>query len=196
MSLFSSTSTSSSSSKPVFCPSQNPNKSIFSFKIPCKIHLSFPPCHSQQAFSPLLLDQTQNAKSNNNLPNVEEKEDSLKKVLAVRRPVKEVSDDEGGGEDGDGGSSSSAIIDASLNELAKKMPIFEPERVDSGSQEKLLTVNLDLALYKAKILTKKFKYQEAQEILEKVYKCMFHCLLYIYKAELMIINDSFVCVFV
>ncbi|KAJ0034122.1 hypothetical protein Pint_24352 [Pistacia integerrima] len=172
MNLFTSTTTaSSSSSKPLFCPSQNPNKSIFPFKIPCKTHISLPPCHSQQASAPLLLDPTPNAKPNNKLLNVEEKEDSVKKVLVVRRPVKEVSDDEdddsGGGEEDDDGSSSSAIIDASLNEFAKKMPIFEPERVDSGSQEKPLTVNLDLALYRAKILTKNFRYQEAQEILEK-----------------------------
>lgn len=86
--------------------------------------------------------------------------------------MKELSDEEvgdvAGSGGGDGGVNSSGIIDATLNEFAKKMPMFEPERMESSSGEKPLTVNLDLALYKAKILTKNFRYQEAEEILEKV----------------------------
>lgn len=94
----------------------------------------------------------------------------------ARRPVVEIS----GSEDSTQGSDnnvddskkkSSAIIDAGLEEFAKKMPIFEPERVEAAgsSQGKPLTVNLDLALYKAKVLARNYRYAEAQEILEKVY---------------------------
>ncbi|KAM4127028.1 hypothetical protein ACJW30_02G059900 [Castanea mollissima] len=61
-------------------------------------------------------------------------------------------------------------IDVGLTKLAKKMPIFEPEeRVLErfGSTEKPLTVNLDLALYRAKVLSRGFRYQEAEEMLQK-----------------------------
>lgn len=62
-------------------------------------------------------------------------------------------------------------IDVGLTKLAKKMPIFEPEQrvVERfGSTEKPLTVNLDLALYRAKVLSRNFRYQEAEEMLQKV----------------------------
>lgn len=80
-------------------------------------------------------------------------------------------------EAGDGGnesdyvedlSSSSLPIDAGLSKFAKKMPIFEPGRVESSSGEKRLMVNLDLALYKAKVLARSFQYEEAENILRKV----------------------------
>lgn len=58
-------------------------------------------------------------------------------------------------------------IDVGLTTFAKKMPIFEPGRVESDSKDKLLTVNLDLALYKAKVLARNFRYQEAEEMLLK-----------------------------
>lgn len=63
-------------------------------------------------------------------------------------------------------SSLSSPIDASLTKFAKKMPIFEPERVASSSEEKPLQVNLDLALYKAKVLARSFRYEEAEKILQ------------------------------
>lgn len=99
------------------------------------------------------------------------KQDTFKKVLVVRRPVKDVSGEEEGDDDDD--SSKSLAIDAGLEEFAKKMPIFEPGRVESsssggGAQEKPLAVNLDLALYKARVLARKFRYDEAEKILEKV----------------------------
>lgn len=59
-------------------------------------------------------------------------------------------------------------IDVGLTTFAKKMPIFEPGRVESDSKDKLLTVNLDLALYKAKVLARNFRYEEAEEMLLKV----------------------------
>lgn len=128
-----------------------------------------PPCYSQQKSS----HNTKTEAVKNADVGIEEKEDSFNKDrLVVRRPVKELSDEEvgdvAGSGGGDGGVNSSGIIDATLNEFAKKMPMFEPERMESSSGEKPLTVNLDLALYKAKILTKNFRYQEAEEILEKV----------------------------
>ena len=72
----------------------------------------------------------------------------------VRRPAMDVSSAD------DDRSNSAAVIDAGLAEFAKKMPMFEPgERA----------VNLDLALYKAKILARKFRFQEAEDILKKVH---------------------------
>jgi hypothetical protein len=59
-------------------------------------------------------------------------------------------------------------IDVELTKFAKKMPMFEPGRVESDSTEKPLTVNLDLALYKAKVLTRNFRYEEAEKILQEV----------------------------
>lgn len=72
--------------------------------------------------------------------------------------------------DGDGGEEAPTALDAGLSELAKKMPIFEPEqKAESGVKEKPLSVNLDLALYRAKILTRNYRYAEAEKLLEKVY---------------------------
>lgn len=79
-------------------------------------------------------------------------------------------DEEDKTEDDDEESKSTAI-DIGLNEFAKKIPIFEPEeRAEylSESQEKPLTVNLDLALYRAKVLTRNYRYAEAEDILQKV----------------------------
>lgn len=79
---------------------------------------------------------------------------------------------DGGGEESDegGGLARSSAIDAGLTEFAKKMPMFEPERVEGspGSQERPLAVNLDLALYRAKFLARSYRYDEAEDILDKV----------------------------
>ncbi|KZV49326.1 psbB mRNA maturation factor Mbb1, chloroplastic [Dorcoceras hygrometricum] len=99
---------------------------------------------------------------------------SLEELLVVRKPVMEFSDDEEEGKFAvDGGSSvkleklrTSLAIDAGLSRFAKKMPIFEPERVASSS-ERPLSVNLDLALYRTKILLRNHQYEEAEEILQK-----------------------------
>ncbi|CAH9144025.1 unnamed protein product [Cuscuta epithymum] len=68
-------------------------------------------------------------------------------------------------------SSSLFSIDAGLSTLAEKISIFEPDRVESAPAEKLLRVNLDLSLYKAKVLARKFQYREAEDILQK---CMYY----------------------
>lgn len=79
----------------------------------------------------------------------------------------EDSDDDGGG---GGGLARSSAIDSGLTEFAKKMPMFEPERLEgsSGSLERPLAVNLDLALYRAKFLARSYRYDEADEVLDKV----------------------------
>lgn len=66
--------------------------------------------------------------------------------------------------------STSSVIDVNLSKFAMKMPIFEPKRVGSSSSgDKPLGVNLDLALYRAKVLARNFRYKEAEEVLQKVY---------------------------
>ncbi|XVF62449.1 hypothetical protein PTKIN_Ptkin09bG0008800 [Pterospermum kingtungense] len=178
MRLFSSSPSSSSPNPnfPLFSPSQNPNK--FTFKtIPAPFKTLLPStsllCSSKISSSSPVLDkeagQEDSLEAN--------KQDTFKKVLVVRRPLKDVSDEEdvdGISEDGvadqaDDDSLKSSAIDAGLEEFAKKMPIFEPGRVESsgGAQEKPLAVNLDLALYKARVLARKYQYEEAEKILEK-----------------------------
>ncbi|KAJ0670556.1 putative tetratricopeptide-like helical domain superfamily [Helianthus annuus] len=101
---------------------------------------------------------------------------TVKELLVIRRPVKESAGDGEGEGDADvevgveGSSSltsSSSVVDAELSRFAKKMPIFEPMRIDSSSGEKPLGVNLDLALYRAKVLGRNFRYKEAEEVLQK-----------------------------
>ncbi|PIA37884.1 hypothetical protein AQUCO_02900019v1 [Aquilegia coerulea] len=65
-------------------------------------------------------------------------------------------------------SSSSLAIDAGLSKFAKKMPIFEPERVEFSSKEKPLGINLELALYRAKVLGRNYCFDEAKQILQEI----------------------------
>lgn len=82
----------------------------------------------------------------------------------VRRPAMEVPSD------GETDDEAVSPIDVGLSDFAKKIAIFEPEEgVVSDSKEKPLKVNLDLALYRAKILTRNYRYAEAEELLEKVF---------------------------
>ncbi|CAL1397416.1 unnamed protein product [Linum trigynum] len=92
-------------------------------------------------------------------------------VLVVRRPEIE-SDRPEFVEKGEEIKKPSAAIDGKLEEFAKKMPIFEPDRLDENAgagsaQAKPLSVNLDLALYRAKVLSRSFRYQEAEAILQQ-----------------------------
>ncbi|PQQ20381.1 protein high chlorophyll fluorescent 107 [Prunus yedoensis var. nudiflora] len=162
------------------CTSQNPNNhSKFAFKIHSApplfpFSVSTPARCSIRDSSVPVLDQTplpssdssngavskDQSQSNALLPEAE----SSKRVLVVRRPAMEVSGDG----DGDGDEEAPTALDAGLAELAKKMPIFEPEqKAESGVKEKPLSVNLDLALYRAKILTRNYRYAEAEKLLEK-----------------------------
>jgi len=114
-------------------------------------------------------------------------------VLVVRRPLLENSDKESSEEEG---KKYPARIDAGLSNIAKKMPIFEPERSESSSsssaaaaaraQERPLAVNLDLSLYKAKVLARNFRYKDAEKILEKVSNiAVFCCLVVIIQCMIM-----------
>ncbi|KAL7220818.1 hypothetical protein ACSBR2_013669 [Camellia fascicularis] len=185
----SSSSSSSSTSKfTLFSTSQNPNPSKFhSFNVPIKtllLHSSPPPrpllpppLSSHQP--PLLHENPQSFNSSATVcggdggdendedggnGEIRTAKESLEELLVVRRPVMEVSEEDGGGDDE---LSSSAIIDVGLSEFARKMPIFEPERVELSSGEKPLVVNLDLALYRAKVLARSFRYNEAEKLLQK-----------------------------
>lgn len=167
----------SQTSFPLFTPFQNPNSHpIFSFPFPGKSQsLSLlPPCSAKKQSSSSVLEQAppppaeRSSATNGRVP----EGDLTDEVLVVRRPVMElVDEEESGGSNGNdsAGEYGSSAIDAGLSEFAKKMPMFEPERVGlRSSEEKPLAVNLDLALYRAKVLTRNYKYEEAQEILEKV----------------------------
>uniref|UniRef100_A0A1D1YCP5 PsbB mRNA maturation factor Mbb1, chloroplastic n=2 Tax=Anthurium amnicola TaxID=1678845 RepID=A0A1D1YCP5_9ARAE len=105
--------------------------------------------------------------------------------LVARRPLKDLAAEEvragGVGENGcveevDEAeelipSSSASRIDAGLSEFAKKMAIFEPlERVGEGREERPLGVNLELWLYRIKVMTRNFQFDEAERILRK---CIF-----------------------
>lgn len=176
----SSSASSSNSNFTLFSPTQNSNTlSKFSFKIPIiPLHSSSyltttttttltSSCSSKDstlATAPVLEQLTQNG-------DVVSKE----KELVVRRPVMAADQfsGEGGGVEviAEENDEDVSDIDVGLTELAKKMPIFEPEeRVLErfGSTEKPLTVNLDLALYRAKVLSRGFRYQEAEKMLQKV----------------------------
>ncbi|KAK9145976.1 hypothetical protein Sjap_005879 [Stephania japonica] len=64
----------------------------------------------------------------------------------------------------------SSVIDAKLSEFAKKMPMFEPsERVKLSTQENRtpLGINLELALYRAKVLARNSQFKEADQLLNK-----------------------------
>ena len=97
----------------------------------------------------------------------------------VRRPVKEYSEeDDESSDDVDEDRFSSSPIDAGLAEFAKKLPMFEPQRAELKSEERPLLVNLDLALYRAKVLARNYQFKEAEKILEKVpmlYPLLFPC---------------------
>ena len=99
------------------------------------------------------------------------KDSDLDGVLMVRRPVMENSGEEFDEDKGEETEEDlkGTVIDAGLSKFAKRMPMFEPEKIESDSKRKLLTVNLDLALYKAKVLARSYKYEEAEKILQKVW---------------------------
>ncbi|XP_042055199.1 protein high chlorophyll fluorescent 107-like [Salvia splendens] len=185
MSIFSSSSTTSSSSKfTLFSPSQNPNYSKFHLITPLKAPNSSPTqrvllhIHSHDSSSPPALQENpQNSASKAEMEEYGDGFDeeiikakkSLEELLVVRRPVME---EPRGEADGGSGiklkeSAASSKIDQGLSRFAKKMPIFEPKLVEPSSEEKLLLVNLDLALYKAKLLARNYRFQEAEEILRK-----------------------------
>ncbi|KAL3617226.1 hypothetical protein CASFOL_038973 [Castilleja foliolosa] len=180
-------SSSSSSKFTLLSPSQNPSK--FNFIVPSKTlhsvysHRVLLPIHSHDSSSPsspILHDKPQNTSSQTKDDQMDggdrldedimNAKKSLEELLVIRRPVMEFSsEEEDKSELADKNKKIvlSSGIDEGLSRFAKKMPIFEPKKVESSSGEKPLLVNLDLALYKAKILTRNYRYEEAEEILRK-----------------------------
>lgn len=177
----SSSSSSSNSNFTLFSPTQNPNTlSKFSFKIPII------PLHSSSYLNTTTTTTTLTSScssKDSNTPVLEQLSQndvvSEEKELVVRRPVMTADQFSGEGEsvkvkekENEKKVSKGPDIDVGLTKLAKKMPIFEPEQrvVERfGSTENPLTVNLDLALYRAKVLSRNFRYQEAEEMLQKVW---------------------------
>lgn len=93
---------------------------------------------------------------------------SGRRLLVVRRPVMEAPGDDAGGGGEDADRRNVSPLEVGLSEFARKMPIFEPAERVGGSAEKPLPINLELALYRAKVLARNFRYEEAEEILGKV----------------------------
>ncbi|KAK7387998.1 hypothetical protein VNO78_22797 [Psophocarpus tetragonolobus] len=153
-------SSSSSSTFTLFTQSKNPN---YLFKLAHKAPIlrlhSLAPCCSLTDSS-ILLDK--NALSSQHISRPDE-------TLVIRRPVTDFSgeeeEEEEEKEDQDSDDTKASAIDAGLARFAKRMPMFEPERVES--KEKPLPVNLDLALYRAKLFARRFRYGEAEAILQK-----------------------------
>ncbi|XP_020700635.1 protein high chlorophyll fluorescent 107 [Dendrobium catenatum] len=89
-------------------------------------------------------------------------------LLSVRRPVKEDIESKDGlsGNAGEDGYPSTSKLDQGLSEFAKKMPIFAPER-GVAPDERPLGINLELGLYRAKVLSRDFQHKEAEQILQK-----------------------------
>ncbi|KAG9139402.1 hypothetical protein Leryth_017318 [Lithospermum erythrorhizon] len=181
MNLFSSSPTSNSNFN-LLTQTQNPNSRKFCFTFPLKTlhsppsHHSLPPiCSlepSSSSSSPLLQEKPQTLEENDT-EEIKNEQKSFGESLVVRRPMMEYSEDSKDDylkKENDGVekemSALSSKVDAGLTKIAKKMPIFEPERVGSSAEDKPLQVNLDLALYKAKVLARNFSYEEAEKILQ------------------------------
>ncbi|XP_023735118.1 protein high chlorophyll fluorescent 107 [Lactuca sativa] len=151
-------------------------------------HLQFPYVHALDASSSAAASSPAPVLREDAIPvecddtgSEDAEEQTLEELLVVRRPVMESTDDGEYGEDNDVESeieveesssststSTSSVIDVNLSKFAMKMPIFEPKRVGSSSSgDKPLGVNLDLALYRAKVLARNFRYKEAEEVLQK-----------------------------
>ncbi|XP_072981289.1 protein high chlorophyll fluorescent 107 [Typha angustifolia] len=170
-------------------PNPNPNPRALSSKLPVRSFSSLPllktpPSSSPKSSSspspvPEQLLCSESDVEEDEVGEVEEyrggEEKGLEPVLAVRRPVKEVSQGEAidsvtdsyGKEEGSERSSNSSKIDEGLSEFAKRMPIFEPERISGAAEERPLPINLELGLYRAKVLTRNFEFKEAEKILLK-----------------------------
>ncbi|KAF4360049.1 protein high chlorophyll fluorescent 107 [Cannabis sativa] len=163
-------------------PSSNPNFTLFfTSQNPtnlskCTLHI--PRCSSRDSSSAPVIDHASALPysdstsyaaaavvSTKEVASKRPTDSSPEDFLVVRRPAMESSV----GDYDEDGLKSTAAIDDGLAKFAKKIPIFEPrERVESGSlQGKPLPVNLDLALYKAKVLNRSYRFAEAEEILQK-----------------------------
>ncbi|GMH18235.1 hypothetical protein Nepgr_020076 [Nepenthes gracilis] len=162
---------------PKFSTLSSPRISFKSLLCPPS-RLTLPPC-STNDLSAVLQDLPKHAEPDEVFPKLENGE----RFLEIRRPVMELDndlegeegetekkeDDDESSKDGDiGGIKEGGLsIDENLEKFAKKIAIFEPERDESGPREKLLSINLDLALYRAKVLARNYRHEEAEKILQK-----------------------------
>ncbi|XP_027331441.1 protein high chlorophyll fluorescent 107 isoform X2 [Abrus precatorius] len=171
-------SSSSSSNFTFFTQSKNPSHHFkFTPKVPnlplhsSPSHLTAPaPCCSLGDSSTTLLEKNALSSELSSRNAVLPKDSSFEEALVVRRPMTDFS-----GEDSDeeveerceteNNDPKGSSIVAGLAKVAKKMPMFEPKRVES--KERPLAVNLDLAIYRANVLARKFRYEEAEAILQK-----------------------------
>ncbi|CAO2832363.1 unnamed protein product [Amaranthus hypochondriacus] len=183
MQLFSSSPSSSSTSStttPLFSTSRNLNSSkqpskartipIKSLKSPPS-NLTVPPYTSSNNndVSPVLQDPK--------LDEIASRRENLEQLLVPRPMIQSDGGNEEDGDQMDGISSDEeeedeeevkSVLDRNLEEFAKKLPMFEPGRgEESELKKKPLKINLDLALYKAKILTRNFRFSEAEDILQQ-----------------------------
>lgn len=177
LSYSASSSSSPSTSSTSFQSSKNPEIPKSVRRVPIKSVLQSPP--------PSRLNLTSSSSTDLPSPVLQEppsyddivsNKENLEQLLVVRRPMKDSENDDYGGESNDdddsekeedNGGGRESPIDTSLENFAKKLPIFEPERGYAVSKQKPLLVNLDLALYRAKVLTKNFQFEEADNILQK-----------------------------
>ncbi|KAL4202424.1 hypothetical protein AMTRI_Chr02g263650 [Amborella trichopoda] len=91
-------------------------------------------------------------------------------LLVVRRPaIESLREDEEAmsskedKEKEEGDVSDSSGLDLGLSEIARKVSLFEPERT-SEFAERPLPINLELALYRAKILSRNYQYEDAEKV--------------------------------
>ncbi|KAK1319243.1 hypothetical protein QJS10_CPB04g01009 [Acorus calamus] len=166
--------TSTKSQIPSLFPPQSPTN-IFtappkSFpKIPIKspLHVTLRTSSSSNGSPPSVLDESLLFDESDDESDSEDgrKSDAVRDgLLVVRRPqANEVLAGRSDGGRGDPGP-----INAGLSEFAKKMPMFEPPPpTDADPKARPLEVNREIALYRAKVLTRNFKFKEAEEILKK-----------------------------
>ncbi|XP_074564766.1 protein high chlorophyll fluorescent 107 [Curcuma longa] len=154
-------------------PTSNFNSNLVSLSLIAAPSLRslLPPVRSRNSFPAPLQHKLDHAQVGVD----EDLDDAREGLLVVRRPVKDDFEDSAGvgslaeieeRSGGDEETPSVSKIDRGLSEFAKKMMMFEPERVVAG-EKRPLGINLELGLYRAKVLTRKYKFKEAEEILLK-----------------------------
>ncbi|KAF3322671.1 psbB mRNA maturation factor Mbb1 [Carex littledalei] len=156
-------------------PSSNPNPVFNSSTSICSSLFSLPRSNSLR-FSHKLSSSTplhEEIKIGKDLK--PEQNETEEQVLIARRPMMDLTAEEeairsltDSPRGDDVNSSYSSKIDEKMSEIAKKLPIFEPERL-APPAERPLQINLELALYRAKEFTRLFEFDKAEELL---LKCM------------------------
>ncbi|KAJ4956862.1 hypothetical protein NE237_013645 [Protea cynaroides] len=174
----------------LFSPSPSSDPSKFDCRIPIKNVRSSPPLKLPPRYSrewaPALEEKRLNAESSddeevNKDSEVRRTRSAIESpeadgFLVVRRPTMESFGEKTdaysnvtveGAKAEEEERSSSSPIDAGLSKLAKKLPMFEPKTVELSPDVKPLGVNLELALYRAKVLARKYQFEEAERILRQ-----------------------------